>query len=954
MPKAAVAAVLVHLAALAAGAQAPPPDARTTVRDAAEAVLHGDAGRLTDAWGRAVARDAHDRLATLGLATVARLTLHYDEADRQYAILLDRSQPVDRITIYAGLGHGEGLVTRGALTAGDSVLERTALTARAAHDSVPLVRARLLQASARVLSEGSPAAIALLHGVDRLIPSTDSALFAEYECTRVAVRAIVRPTEIRAVTQTSATLARRAGDRAVEALCRFQLADALMRLGDYSAAIPVLDTIETQLLPPFDRAHRAILRQSRAFSEEESGLYGPAMESVRRAIADAHASHNLPVTAFANLTLSRMYLALGDVTAAAEAADRAAAVFAKVDNQGGRMTAVALRAQIDRDAGDTDGARTAWTETRELARRYPDGGFLAASEEGIADIEAREGRWSASEMWLRTAFETSRHAHLRDWELDWWYATATLALRAGHPRQAETDILTALRFVRPEQHDQRYLTTARLAEIRLALGDTARAERLLGTASTELETWRSTLSERVLRVLAFQRQASFGGPDPSVARVIAAVARSGRTAAAFELAERRRARDLSDQLARVTALDRDSSPRPVGASTTAPVGESSLLTVKRALPDDSTLFLEYVTGPGGAPTTMFAVTRAAVRAFVLPPADSLAVDVERFVALITSGNSAIAQSDILGAALLWPALADRGGAITRIVIVPDGPLQRLPFAALRLPGHGYVVERYALSFAPSGLVAAQIALRPAAAPAPASILAFGDPNFSLEQAASAADGEFYRGGLRAIGDLPRLPASAEEARTIARFGARSVVRLRDSASARYFKQAPLDSFSIIHLATHAIVDDRATTRTALALAPSPGESGFITPADLWQRHLRADLVVLSACRAAGGVLVAGEGVRGLTTPLLGAGARAVVASQWEIGDKPTVSFMHEFYEALSEDHLADRALQLAQLTTMRRGAPVRQWAAFTITGDPSVRVVLTKPRFEWLWSLLGR
>jgi CHAT domain-containing protein len=186
---------------------------------------------------------------------------------------------------------------------------------------------------------------------------------------------------------------------------------------------------------------------------------------------------------------------------------------------------------------------------------------------------------------------------------------------------------------------------------------------------------------------------------------------------------------------------------------------------------------------------------------------------------------------------------------------------------------------------------------------------------------------------------------------VGRFGARSIVRLRDSASAWFFKHTALDKFRVIHLATHAVVDDRAATRTALALAPGSGESGFVTPTDLAALHLKADLVMLSACRTAGGRIIAGEGVRGLTAPLLAAGAHAVVASYWEIGDQQTVRLVHDFYRAMAEGHPAADALRLAEVAALDRGAPPREWAAFALSGDPMVRVPVKVPAFDWWWRL---
>ena len=700
------AAVLVQLLLVAGFASAQGGDASGTVRLATHAVETDSAPPLLAAWAHALATNPDDRLAELGLATVARLNRAFEDADRRYAAALRGGNSLDQISLYARLGQADGLLARGALRPADSLLTLTATEARAAHDSTVLARALVMDAGVRAVSD-RPGALSLLRGVDRLIPARDSADRALYECTQVTVHAIVNDARIRAVTQAGAALAHRAGVRDTEGTCRFQLADALIREGDFTAAVPVLDTLE-HLLPSWDRTHRAVVRQIRAFAEEELGLYGPALVSARIAISDAEASHNPSAAAFADMTLSRMYLELGDVTTAASVVGQASNLFAQLDNRGAQMMATAMHAQIARDAGDTAAARAQWEEDRVLAQRVHDPGYLAGAAEGLADIATREGRWDAARAWLDSVHVTSQHAHLQHWEPAWWYDRGTLALRSGHPREAEQDLLTASRLEGRAQHDERFLISARLAEIHLAAGDTVRAELELRTASNELEHWRSTLTEQELRVLAFQRQAGFGGPDPSVARVIAGVARSGRVDAAFELAERRRARELRDRLERSTALQSNASS--IGSIGVSPhVAEQLVIArVQRILPNDSTLFLEYVTGPGDAPTTLFALTRTDRRAFVLPPADSLVTAVRRLVALVEDGSTLSTASDGLGSLMLWPALAGHGPAISHLLIVADGPLQRLPFAALRLPGQGFVIEHYAVALMPSGLAAEQL------------------------------------------------------------------------------------------------------------------------------------------------------------------------------------------------------------------------------------------------------
>jgi CHAT domain-containing protein len=108
-------------------------------------------------------------------------------------------------------------------------------------------------------------------------------------------------------------------------------------------------------------------------------------------------------------------------------------------------------------------------------------------------------------------------------------------------------------------------------------------------------------------------------------------------------------------------------------------------------------------------------------------------------------------------------------------------------------------------------------------------------------------------------------------------------------------------------------------------------------------HLDADLVVLSACRTAGGVAIAGEGMEGLTAPLVSAGVRSLVATQWRIGDQSTVRLVEDFYAGLASGMPVADALRSAKLRAIARGEPPGDWAGFTVVGDPLARVALATP-----------
>ena len=387
-------------------------------------------------------------------------------------------------------------------------------------------------------------------------------------------------------------------------------------------------------------------------------------------------------------------------------------------------------------------------------------------------------------------------------------------------------------------------------------------------------------------------------------------------------------------------------PRSAGEAPAAPFGAGA-----PPAPSDSTLaLLEYAGGLRGQPTTVFLITHHGIIARILDPLDSLAPDLARFVALLRAGESVDPLGRRLRAALLDPVLGMIPGSVTRLLVVPDGALHGIPFDALLLPDGNPLLTRFAVASAPSAAVAFGLSARRRRTGL-ARVLAFGDPRFGGEVGSTErASGGSYRSAFEAAGGLPRLAGSGTEARAAAHFGKGSVVLLRADASEARLKRMPLQEFGVIHFATHALVSDWSPTRTALALAPGDGEDGFLGPSEIAGLRLSADLVVLSACRTAGGVVVGGEGLQGLTAPLLEAGAGSVVATLWPVRDRQTARLMRSFYASLAEGTPVVEALRSAKLEAYRAGAPSGEWAAFTLVGDPSIRISLEPAATKWwLW-----
>ena len=112
------------------------------------------------------------------------------------------------------------------------------------------------------------------------------------------------------------------------------------------------------------------------------------------------------------------------------------------------------------------------------------------------------------------------------------------------------------------------------------------------------------------------------------------------------------------------------------------------------------------------------------------------------------------------------------------------------------------------------------------------------------------------------------------------------------------------------------MSNATTSPSFLALHPSGDGDGRLLADEIYDLRLDADLVVLSACRTALGP-VEGDGVIGFARAFLSAGARSVVATQWDVSDRVSYEVMREFYARRARGASKSRALRGAQLAVLR-------------------------------------
>jgi CHAT domain-containing protein/Tfp pilus assembly protein PilF len=300
----------------------------------------------------------------------------------------------------------------------------------------------------------------------------------------------------------------------------------------------------------------------------------------------------------------------------------------------------------------------------------------------------------------------------------------------------------------------------------------------------------------------------------------------------------------------------------------------------------------------------------------------------------------------------------------RIVLVPDGPLHLLPFAALVRKDGRHLVEWKPLSTVLSGTVFAELKKQrrdPVAAAVPSSWqwVAFGDPWFPPRLAEGRPEdiGEARPRSVSTRAQLPwkRLPQSRREVQEIAALfpADRRQTYLDREASEERAKVVGREA-RIIHFATHGYVDDRSPFDSGLVLSipeelAEGRDNGLLQVWEIFESvRLDADLVVLSACETGIGEIRGGEGIIGLTRAFQYAGARSVLASLWRVEDEATAELMERFYRHLRAGKAKDEALRSAQLELIRRPLRVPDgrggwternaaapyfWAALQLVGD---------------------
>lgn len=244
-----------------------------------------------------------------------------------------------------------------------------------------------------------------------------------------------------------------------------------------------------------------------------------------------------------------------------------------------------------------------------------------------------------------------------------------------------------------------------------------------------------------------------------------------------------------------------------------------------------------------------------------------------------------------------------------LVIAPCAEVQHVPFEAL-FNGSSYLLERFAIAYAPSASVhcglLARRAMHEHRAPTgrPLVVGAWDDHAPAIEREVQAI-AEALPGA--------RLLAGAQATR------------------AALTEHAP--GADLLHIACHSIAPDAGAFSGRLRLA-----DGWMDTREVAALRLRASLVVLSSCESGRGTVVGAEEMYGLVRAFLIAGARSVLAVRWRLNDRLAASQIVQIWThavGMQDRNGMSAALRAMQLEWIRNGWHPAAWATYFLLGSPS-------------------
>jgi CHAT domain-containing protein len=603
-------------------------------------------------------------------------------------------------------------------------------------------------------------------------------------------------------------------------------------------------------------------------------------------------------TASGNLGLT--YYHLGDF-------EKALSNFQQAESEAKEIGTASLQVDWLMDAchsnymlGKLQEAKKCFDQALKIAKGIDAPADLADIQTGLAFLLYRQGQLDSAKVHNDEAIQASRRAADKPQELETRYLQALLASRQEDNRNSERLLLQV-------NHDSA-ADPALQAEIQSAIADfyagkqqATKADLWYRKSIHSFEQQRAAVDDEELR-LSF-----FANGDALYRRYADFLIASRKPDYALQLLDVGRARTLAEGL----KLAKE-NPDPL------PENQVDVQAVARKF-DAVILFYSL----GQTNSWLWAITPHHTRLFPLPARSAIEIQVHSYQNAILKSTDPLRDENPAAKTLYETLVAPAAGMIpegSKVLIIPDGVLNRLNFETLLAPGSGsahYWIEDVTIRNANSIRMLAGV--KP---DAPQNntrkLLLIGNPILT---------GTGYDNLVNAFAEIrgieKHFPKDSE-----------TVVTQSGAVPASYLESKP-EEFSYIHFVAHGTASRLDPLDSAVVLSPPPDDpDNFkLYARDIMRDPLHARLVTISSCYGSGLRAYAGEGLVGLSWAFLRAGAHNVIGALWEVNDASTPLLMDRLYAGLEAGSTPDDALRAAKLSLIHSPAVYRKplyWGGFQL------------------------
>ncbi|MGH9458824.1 MAG: CHAT domain-containing protein [Thermoanaerobaculia bacterium] len=740
----------------------------------------------------------------------------------------------------------------------------------------------------------------------------------------------------------------------------------LSSIGRWEEAIAMLESAVPLAQEVASLDVESALHHNVGYSLAHLGEYERSLEAYERALALKRKMGRARRTARTLNNVASVRFAMGEREKAMATLLEVLELWEVSGDEAGRASSLAMLGRMHHAAGENAAAVEAFSQSlpllREVGARAAEGNALNA----WAEIDLAAGDADAALEKVGRALDLNRETVNRRGEARSHFVHARALRQKGNLGEAIAAIEKAIAIVEHlregiarRDFQSSYLSTIRAyydLYIELLLeedpgtgaaafevSERARARSLLESLAESAAKIRKGIDPE-LRARERAVQAELNAREAYRARLRA----RGGTAAEIEALTRDVER-LIDAWRGIQAEIRKRSPAYAALKMPEPV---SVETVQASLVGPGTALVEYHLGVDWGAAWVIDGESATVHE--LSGRDVVEPLARRYHDLLRrdrEGLSAGALEDLqrqlastaaeIAAAVLAPIASRIEGK--RLLIVPDGALLYVPFAALPAPGSSEpMIARHEIVHLPSATALEALRRDPNEANG-GGIAIFADAVFeTTDPRVDLPDGAGPAAARGGPFPYTRLRFSRREAEAIETSAAgRTMLRAFgfDAAKATLL-DSDLGDYDILHFATHGDIDTEKPELSGLVLSlyDERGRNldGFLRLHEIYNLELDASLVVLSACSTALGKEVHGEGLIGLTRGFMYAGADRVLATTWNVADRATAILMSRFYdELLGERERPAAALRAAQLSLLAepRWSDPHYWAAFSLQGE---------------------